>query len=59
MISGVAHVIAIKPIFKSGFSRGALSWAIACKAPTGRKPDSALIAPPVPTAFKNARRRLS
>ena len=59
MINGVAQVIAIKPIFKSGFSNGAFSCAIACKDPIGKKPDNALIAPPAPTAFKNARLRSS
>ena len=59
MISGVAQVIAMKPILRSFFSSGAFSCAIACKEPTGKKPERALIAPPVPTAFKNARRRAS
>ena len=42
MMSGVAQVIGMKPIFKSFFSSGAFSCAIALSAASGNKLASAL-----------------
>lgn len=59
MISGVAQVIAMKPIFRSVFSSGFLSCAIACNDATGSTFASAARAVLAPTARKKARRTSS
>jgi hypothetical protein len=62
MISGVAQVMAMKPIFRSFFSSGALSWAMACSevsAPMGSTEAMAARAVLAPTAFRKPRRTLS
>jgi hypothetical protein len=59
MISGVAQVMGMKPIFRSFFSSGALSWAMACSAPMGSTLAMAARAVLAPTAFRKPRRTLS
>src|SRR5258706_31162 len=56
MISGLAQVMAIKPILRSFFSGVALSWAIASSAPNGKKEDTAARAAEEPTAWRKRRR---
>src|SRR5712664_168946 len=56
MISGLAQVMAIKPILRSFFSGVPLSWAIASSAPNGKKEDTAAMAAEEPTALRNRRR---
>ena len=56
MMSGVAQVIGMKPIFKLGFSSGPLSWAMACKLATGNTLAMAAMAVFLPTARKKLRR---
>ena len=57
MMIGVAHVIGMKPIFRSFFSIGpALSWAMASPACRGKTEASAATAVVAPTASRNARR---
>ena len=58
MISGVAQVIGMKPIFKSFFSSAFLSWAMACRLARGSTLPMAAIAVPLPTA-RRKRRRMS
>ena len=53
MMSGVAQVIGMKPIFKSFFSSGALSCAIAVNAPNGNKLAIAPSAVEDPTLLMN------
>src|SRR6266853_767027 len=59
MISGLAQVMAIKPILRSFFSGVALSCAIASSAPKGKKEDTAAIAAEEPTAWRKRRRASS
>src|SRR6267154_1572769 len=56
MISGLAQVMAIKPILRSFFSGVALSCAIASSAPNGKKEDTAARAAEEPTAWRKRRR---
>src|SRR5712671_3863332 len=56
MISGLAQVMAIKPILRSFFSGVPLFWAIASSAPNGKKEDTAARAAEEPTALRNRRR---
>ena len=56
MMSGLAQVIAIKPIFKSFFSFEPLSSANACKALKGKTELIAALAVFAPTALKKPRR---
>jgi hypothetical protein len=59
MISGLAHVMAMNPIFRSFFSSGPRSCAMACSAPMGRTDAMAARAVFAPTAFRKRRRTLS
>jgi hypothetical protein len=59
MMSGVAHVIGMKPIFKFVFSSGPLSCAMACKLATGNTLAMAAMAVFLPTARKKLRRSAS
>ena len=52
MIKGLAHVIAMNPIFKSFFSREPLSCAMASNAPKGIMEAIAALAVLAPTALK-------
>src|SRR6266850_5723134 len=56
MISGLAQVMAMKPILRSFFSGVALSWAIASSAPNGKMEETAAIAAEEPTAWRKRRR---
>jgi hypothetical protein len=60
MISGVAQVVGMKPIFRSFFSSAPpLSWAMACRLATGNTLPMAAMALPLPTARKKRRRTAS
>ena len=59
MMSGVAQVIGMKPIFKLGFSRGPFSCAMACRLATGSTLAMAAMAVFWPTARKKFRRSWS
>src|SRR5258706_8408260 len=59
MISGLAQVMAIKPILIFFFGGVALSCAIAWSAPKGKKEDTAAIAAEEPTAWRKRRRASS
>ena len=56
MISGLAQVMGMKPIFSSFFSSGFLSWAMACSDAMGSTLAMAPIAVRRPTALRKARR---
>src|SRR5258706_154094 len=56
MISGLAQVMAIKPILRSFFSGVALSCAIASSAPKGKKEDTAASRAEAPPAWRTRRR---
>ena len=56
MMIGVAHVIGMKPTFRSFFSTGALWAKASVTLPSGRNWAMAATAVDVPTAFRNARR---
>ena len=56
MISGVAQVMGMKPIFRSFFSGAPLSCAIACRLAMGSTLPMAAIAVRRPTARRNLRR---
>src|SRR5882672_1607485 len=53
MMSGVAQVIGMKPIFRSFFSSAPLSCAIASSAPKGTRPEIAASAVDEPIADRN------
>jgi hypothetical protein len=59
MISGLAQVMAMKPILRSFFSSGPRSCAMACSAPMGSTDAMAARAVLTPTAFRKPRRTLS
>ena len=59
MISGVAQVMAMKPIFRSFFSGVPLSCAMACSEAMGSTEAMAARAVLAPTARKKPRRTLS
>ena len=59
MISGVAQVMAMKPIFRSFFSSGPGVAAIASSAPIGSSEAIAARAVFAPTAFRKRRRSVS
>ena len=59
MISGVAQVIGMKPIFSSFFSSAPLSCAMACRLATGSTLAMAAMAVPLPTARRKRRRTAS
>ena len=56
MISGVAQLIGMKPIFRFFFSSGPFSSAIACSDCSGSTLAMAAIAVPMPTALRKRRR---
>lgn len=56
MISGLAQVMGMKPIFRSFFSRPFFSCAMACKLAIGSTLAMAAIAVRRPTPFRKARR---
>src|SRR5207248_864154 len=55
MISGVAQVIGMKPIFRSGFSGLPFSCASASSVPNGNSDDTTALAADAPTAVRNLR----
>ncbi len=59
MISGVAQVIGMKPIFRSVFSSAPFSCAMACRLATGSTLAMAAMAVPLPTARRKRRRTSS
>ncbi len=56
MISGLAQVIEMKPIFRSFFSGGFFSCAMASSAPNGKTEATAAYAVDAPTARRKRRR---
>lgn len=56
MISGVAQLMGMKPIFRLVFSSGPRSSAIACSDVSGSTLEMAAIAVPTPTAWRKRRR---
>jgi hypothetical protein len=59
MMSGVAQVIGMKPIFKSVFSGLPLACASASSAPNGKNVESTALAVEAPTARRKRRRTAS
>ena len=59
MMSGVAQVMGMKPIFRLVFSSAPFSWAMACMLATGNTLAMAAMAVLLPTAFRKRRRTAS